>query len=315
MTEQQKKTDKIIEISDQFTPLLIYSACSIFMVIFFWIQFKYPFITISRVYIYFSLIIGFISVSFGIYMITYNYYYNSNLIQKNDYTDVLIDPSANEFRGINTMEFYTKYHHYVYQNEREFSSITNHIIKKKLVYFINIFFLVILNYIFLYNCIIEGFTSLKILELIGLISFSSILISIMIIELHELYKKKIFRIQLNSNHFTSLMKKNGINLRYRPKTKIQAEIVEFLELANFLQKYHQNYKKKFSYSISNFIIYLSFGLFVHFFTDSEYFFKDIGFGLCFYSFIYLGICYAKFVKSKEIIIYTQEILKEFVFRF
>ncbi len=86
---------------------------------------------------------------------------------------------------------------------------------------------------------------------------------------------------------------------------------EFLELANFLSKYYQNYIRIYLKFLLNFLVFGSVGMFLRFSPQSPELFQLIGLALVFFSGIGFAVTHSKFVMKRELYLMTRYTLNSY----
>ncbi len=137
----------------------------------------------------------------------------------------------------------------------------------------------------------------------------------MIKDIRSLFDQKNIHLKLDALAFSSLVEKKRITLKSSLKNDEQQKLYEFLDLANFLQKYYQNFTTKFKKKLSYGIINLVFGILLYFYPGTDLLFKNIGLGIVLLGVIFIGRTFAQYNTSKILMHFTDLTLQSTLFVF
>ncbi|UYP43725.1 hypothetical protein NEF87_000010 [Candidatus Lokiarchaeum ossiferum] len=313
MSEQQKNTLITRNQIDQFTPTLIYCLLSLFIILVLWIQIDNTLALFSNTVIYVMIFIEFLSIGIGV-SILFSYLYREKK-GNNDYIENMFNLRTFELRGVNTNLFYAQFQNYILKEDKDYFSLEKSIQKKKILYMLLGSCLIGIIIVSLNSVLLNSFKIFEFVKFIGFLFLSGALISRMIQELRSLEKRKMVHLKIDAITFNSLPTTKKRKLYANPKNKEQKQIYEFLELANLLQKYHQNYGSKFKKSTIYCILTFILGTFLTFYSKSDPILKNLGLGILLFDVIIFGIKIAQYNTSKNLVELTKLVLNSTVFVF
>lgn len=288
---------------------VVFFLFSLFGTILIWIELESDNPMFSRFFLTQFLMISVLSMALSLVQLG-RFFYKINLASTPTEEDY-IPPRVYQLRGANVVDFYHLHQKFVLKDDPTFLNIRQKY-QRNSAYFsflcvmAGILIVIYLNrtdYIserpkFIVEIVVSG------IVYIGVIIF-------FIFRLIKLSRKKKFNLQIHSLEFNEYLDKLGVNLHSNPINKKQVEIREFLELANFLQKYYQNYVRTYLKYLFNFVLFAGIGILLHFSSQSPVIFRKIGFAFILFSAIGFAINHSKFMMKRELYIMTRYILNSY----
>lgn len=175
--------------------------------------------------------------------------------------------------------------------------------------------LVVIIIVSLESFLLSSFDVLNLVKFMGILFVSGAIISWMLQELIKYENKKKIHLKIDAITFNSLSNTKKVKLSSNPKDKDQKLIYEFLDLANFLQKYHQNFASKFRKVTIYCLLVSGLGLFLTFYSQTDPIIKNLGLGILLFDVIIFGVKIAQYNTSKNLVNLTKLVLKSTVFVF
>ncbi|MCF2140490.1 MAG: hypothetical protein K9W44_10600 [Candidatus Lokiarchaeota archaeon] len=238
------------------------------------------------------------------------FFYKINLLSQPDEKDY--SPTrAYQLRGGNVIDFYHLHQKFVLKDDPTFQALQEKYHRNSAY--------------FSFLCIIAGVFIIIFLNrtknhaprphfLIEIIISTSIFLALLIFVIARLVRlsnQKRFTLQIHSLEFNNYLDKMGINIHSNPITRRQLEIREFLELANFLQKFYQDHFQSYLKILFYLLLLCIVGIIMRFSGDSTRLFQRIGFALIIFSAIGFAINHSRFMMKRELYLMTRYTLSSY----
>ncbi len=276
----------------------VFLLFSLFGTVLIWIEIESESPFLDRAFLQQFLFISILSTVLALVQII-RFFYKINIASPPSAQDYF-PPNIYQLRGANVVDFYQLHQKYILKDDTSFLKLREKY-QRNSAYFSLIGVLVgilIIIYFNRENYVLDRpkfFIEIAVSSTIYLVMVAG-----MLFRLFKLSKQKRNTLQIHSLEFNEYLDKLGVNLHTNPITKRQAELREFLELANFLSKYYQNYIRIYIKFLLNFLVFGSVGMFLRFSPQSPELFQLIGLALVFFSGIGFAVTHSKFVMKREL---------------
>ncbi|MHA1519012.1 MAG: hypothetical protein ACTSRK_02400, partial [Promethearchaeota archaeon] len=302
-TEQEEFSYELL------TFTFVFLLFSLFGTVLIWIELESETPLLDRAFLQQFLFISLISNVLALIQLI-RFFYKINIASPPSAEDYF-PPKVFQLRGANVVDFYQLHQKFIMKDDQTFKKLKEKY-QRNSAYFS--FFSIVIGILIIIYFNRENYVVDRPKVLIEIFASSSIflvLVGFMLFRLSKLSRHKRESLQIHSLEFNEYLDKYGVNLHTNPITKKQAELREFLELANFLQKYHQNYIRVYLKYLFNFLVFGCVGLILRFNYQSTELFQKIGFAMVFFSGIGFAISHSKFVLKRELHLMTKYVLNSY----
>ncbi|MHA1583890.1 MAG: hypothetical protein ACTSVU_06300 [Promethearchaeota archaeon] len=312
MSEQQKHSELIEYESMQMFPILIFLISLLLAFFLLYFQSEKDNKGISPSF-YYTLLSGFY---YAIILTTKNLF--QQFIQINRGQFILdesllgLNDNANEFSKDNVSGFLLKFQNIVLKKNRDITQLSKKIGINNLIFTIGSPLAIITGMISI-TLLIKFLPTVYQITGIGSIILVIIIFHFEIIEkLKRTMEKRRTQVILAVISFNEYLDSHGLNLNSSAKTPSQVRCVELLELANFLKKYHHNYKKYLYSAIIHGSSYFILGILIEIIFQADVLLTLLGILIMLGTSVYVGILLGKYKTGKKIYNLTDILLEHYL---